>query len=657
MVTGTGTGVGKTVVTAAVAALAPSCTVVKPAQTGVPDGGPGDLAEVTRLAGPVRTVELARYPDPLSPEAAARVSGRRPLTTTQIVSSVGALADAQVVVEGAGGLLVRFGPDGSTLADVAAGLGAPVLVVVAAGLGTLNATGLTLEALRSRGLTVAGLVIGAWPAEPDLAMRCNLTDLQAMASLLGALPDGAARLGPAAFRDVARRSLAPALGGVFDADAFARQVTGRPSAAAGAGAPSLVDRDRAVVWHPYASVVEPAPLFGVAGAAGTRIVLDDGRELVDGMSSWWAAIHGYRHPVLDSAVRAQVDRFAHVMFGGLTHEPAVGLAERLVGMTPDPLTRVFFSDSGSVAVEVALKLALQYWHGRGQPQRRTMLTVLGGYHGDTAGAMSVCDPHSGMHSMFRGHVAQQVFVPRPRPRFHEPCDDRDLDDVERMLEQRNDLAAVVIEPVVQGAGGMWFYSPQYLRHLVELCRSHGLLVVFDEIATGFGRTGALFALEHAGVVPDVLCLGKALTGGYLTLGATLCTGQVAEAVCAAPGGAFMHGPTFMANPLATAVATANLDLLRSGDWAAQVARISDRLEEGLAPLRGAAGVADVRVLGAIGVVELQEPVDIRELQPRLVDEGVWLRPFGRLLYTMPPYISTDDDVDTLTRAMVRVCTG
>jgi adenosylmethionine-8-amino-7-oxononanoate aminotransferase len=416
---------------------------------------------------------------------------------------------------------------------------------------------------------------------------------------------------------------------------------------------SLVDRDRAVVWHPYASVVRPSPLYPVAEARGTRIVLEDGRELVDGMSSWWAAVHGYRHPVLDAALHAQVDRFSHVMFGGLTHEPAVTLAETLVRITPEPLTRVFFSDSGSVAVEVALKLALQAWQGRGEPQRRLVLTVRGGYHGDTVGAMSVCDPVTGMHGLFGRYVPQQLFVSRPRPTYDERLRDEDLDDVRAVLAERGaEVAAVIVEPVVQGAGGMRFYSPAYLAALVELCRAHGVLVIFDEIATGFGRSGPLFALEHAGVVPDVLCLGKALTGGYLSLGATLCTDAVAEAVCAAPGGAFMHGPTFMGNPLACAVGQASVDLLLSQDWAGTVSRIGERLREGLSPARGLPGVADVRVLGAIGVVELDEPVEMAVVQPRLVERGAWVRPFGRLVYTMPPYVSTDDDLEVVTSAIV-----
>jgi adenosylmethionine-8-amino-7-oxononanoate aminotransferase len=414
----------------------------------------------------------------------------------------------------------------------------------------------------------------------------------------------------------------------------------------------LVARDRATVWHPYAPAGHPAPLWPVVDAHGTRLVLADGRELVDGMSSWWAAVHGYRHPVLDAALHAQVDRFAHVMFGGLTHEPAVALAELLVDVTPPELTRVFFADSGSVAVEVAVKMALQYWQGRRQPRRDRLLTIRGGYHGDTAGAMSVCDPETGMHSLFRGYVAQQVFVDRPRPTYEQALQPGDLDQVRAVLEEQADrLAAVVVEPVVQGAGGMRFYAPEYLRALVELCRSYGLLVLFDEIATGFGRTGTLFALEHAGVVPDVMCVGKALTGGTMTLGATLCTAEVADGVCA-DGGAFMHGPTFMANPLACAVAHASVSLLLDGPWQATVQRLQARLVAGLEPARTHPGVADVRVLGGIGVVELAEPPDAPRLQTALVDRGAWVRPFGRLVYAMPPYVSTDEDLAVVTGAMV-----
>jgi adenosylmethionine-8-amino-7-oxononanoate aminotransferase len=406
---------------------------------------------------------------------------------------------------------------------------------------------------------------------------------------------------------------------------------------------NLVERDRQHLWHPYAPVVAD-PLFAVVDACGTRLTLDDGRVLVDGMSSWWAAIHGYRHPVLDAALHQQVDRFAHVMFGGLTHAPAVELAELLVSITPTPLNRVFFADSGSVAVEVALKMAVQ---ATGIPR---VLTVRGGYHGDTAGAMSVTDPE-GMHELFGSYVVEQVFVPRPRPLYDEPVLPSDLAPVVAALD-REPVAAVILEPVVQGAGGMRWYSPDYLRQLVELCRDRGVLVVFDEIATGFGRTGELWGMDHAGVVPDVLCIGKALTGGTMTLGAVLCTEAVADAVCAR-GGAFMHGPTFMANPLACAVAKASVELLLAQDWRGTVSRISDELSAGLEPARELPGVVDVRVLGAIGVIELAEPCDMAVLQPRLVDEGVWVRPFGRLVYTMPPYVSTSEDVATVTGAMGR----
>jgi adenosylmethionine-8-amino-7-oxononanoate aminotransferase len=414
----------------------------------------------------------------------------------------------------------------------------------------------------------------------------------------------------------------------------------------------LVARDRAHVWHPYASVIEPAALYEVVGADGVRLTLADGRELVDGMSSWWAAIHGYRHPVLDAAAHDQIDRFAHVMFGGLTHEPAVGLAELLVDITPRLLNRVFFADSGSVAVEVAIKMALQYWQGRGHPFRRLLLTVRGGYHGDTAGAMSVCDPVSGMHVLFRSYVPQQLFVSRPQRSYGEPMPAADLDEVHELLVRRgHEVAALVIEPIVQGAGGMWLYSADYLRQLVGLCREYGVLVIFDEIATGFGRTGTLFAMEHAGVVPDVLCLGKALTGGYLTLGAVVCTDEVAAGVCAESGSALMHGPTFMANPLACAVAAASVRLLLEGPWQQRVHDIEADLKQQLDPCRDLPGVAHVRVLGAIGVVEMQAPVDMASLQPALVDRGAWVRPFGRLVYTMPPFVISPDDLRVVTSAI------
>lgn len=413
--------------------------------------------------------------------------------------------------------------------------------------------------------------------------------------------------------------------------------------------------DRAHLWHPYAAATDPGPLWPVASARGVRLKLADGRELIDGMSSWWCAIHGYNHPALNAAVEEQLGAMAHVMFGGLTHEPAAELARRLVEITPAGLERVFLADSGSVSVEVALKLALQYWQARGEKRRRRFLTVQGGYHGDTFGAMSVCDPVTGMHRLFRETLPQQLFAPRPLCRFDEPCSDADFAPMrELLLRHRQELAAVILEPVVQGAGGMYFYSPAYLQRLRSLCDDAGVLLIFDEIATGFGRTGRLFASEWAGVAPDILCLGKALTGGYLTLAATLVTEAVARTVSQGDPGLFMHGPTFMANPLACAVANASLELLLDSPWQERIQALEAGLERGLAPCRELPGVAEVRVLGAIGVVEMKKPVVMERIQPALVEAGVWVRPFGRLVYLMPPYIMEQDDLAALCRAVHQV---
>ena len=412
--------------------------------------------------------------------------------------------------------------------------------------------------------------------------------------------------------------------------------------------------DAAHIWHPYGAMPSPTQPRVVRGADGVRLTLADGGEVIDGMSSWWAAIHGYRHPVLDAAARDQLASMSHVMFGGLTHEPAARLAQLLVDITPAPLQKVFFCDSGSVSVEVAVKMALQYWRSRGKPGRTRLLTWRGGYHGDTFTPMSVCDPEGGMHAMWRRVLADQVFVPAPPADF----DAGYVDSFEAaVVAHRDELAAIIVEPVVQGAGGMRFHDPAYLGELRRICDEHDLLLIFDEIATGFGRTGELFAADHARVSPDIMCVGKALTGGYLTLAATLCTTAIAETISAGEAGGLAHGPTFMANPLACAIAVASTELLLDGPWRRRVADISDLLARGLAPLNDVAGVRDVRTFGAIGVVELDDEVDVAAATDAAVDAGVWLRPFRNLIYTMPPFVCTDSDVETICSGIAAATTA
>ncbi|GAB2694382.1 adenosylmethionine--8-amino-7-oxononanoate transaminase [Kitasatospora kifunensis] len=418
----------------------------------------------------------------------------------------------------------------------------------------------------------------------------------------------------------------------------------------------LLALDRAHVWHPYGPMPGTQLPYLVESAAGVRLRLAEPagghRELVDGMSSWWAAVHGYNHPVLNEAITDQLGRMSHVMFGGLTHEPAVKLAATLVEITPEPLQHVFLADSGSVAVEVAMKMCLQYWQSIGAPAKRRLLTWRGGYHGDTFHPMSVCDPEGGMHQLWGGVLPRQLFAAEPPAGFDAEVDPAYAAELAELIERNAaELAAVIVEPVVQGAGGMRFHSPGYLRLLRELCDRHDVLLVFDEIATGFGRSGALFAADHAGISPDVMCLGKAMTGGYLTMAATLCTSRVADGISRGEVPVLAHGPTFMGNPLAAAVANASIGLLLAQDWHTEVKRIESGLHEGLTELAGRPGVADVRVLGAIGVVQLDHPVDVRAATEAAAREGVWLRPFRDLIYTMPPYVTDDDDLARIGAAV------
>ena len=415
----------------------------------------------------------------------------------------------------------------------------------------------------------------------------------------------------------------------------------------------LIALDRAHVWHPYGPMPGRVDPLVVESASGVRLRLADGRELVDGMSSWWSAIHGYRNPVLDKALLEQAGRMSHVMFGGLTHKPAVRLATRLVEITPEPLRHVFLCDSGSVSVEVAIKMCLQYWRSTGRPGKRRLLTWRGGYHGDTFHPMSVCDPDGGMHSLWRGVLPEQVFADAPPAGFDSGVDTAHVAHLAELIETHADeLAAVIVEPVVQGAGGMRFHDPRYLHVLRELTLANDVLLIFDEIATGFGRSGALFAADHAAVSPDVMCLGKSMTGGYLTMAAALCTAAVAEGISRGEVPVLAHGPTFMGNPLAAAVSCASIDLLLGQDWRGTVKRIEVELAEGLAPAADLPGVREVRVLGAIGVVQLDHPVDLAAATNASVAAGVWLRPFRDLIYTMPPYICEYEDTQAIARAVV-----
>ncbi|XXJ21413.1 adenosylmethionine--8-amino-7-oxononanoate transaminase [Desulfovibrio caledoniensis] len=643
-ITGTDTDVGKTLATAALLRAlldaGRNAVALKPVQTGCPERDGRlmveDPAVYARFADgyfPDGYPEACcrEFVPACSPHLAAEMAGET-LDPDELAAGLEALANGYdtVLVEGAGGCAVPLG-NGLTMLDLMARLDLPVIVVADNRLGAVNHALMTVEILRGRGLDVAGLVMtnATPPTDGDEWLRRD--NVKILAELCDA----------PILADIPHLPGAP----VAEITAHAARALDRLPQ------PRTVDEgldfDRDHIWHPYTSALAPLPVNKVRSARGARLVLDDGRELIDGMASWWCAIHGYGRPELLQAARAQLGRLPHVMFGGLTHDPAIGLCRDLLDMAPDGLEHVFLADSGSVSVEAAIKMALQYMQAKGETGRTKLFTVRGGYHGDTCGAMSVCDPDNGMHHLFSGLLPEQIFAPVPDCPFHEPFDPECFRETERIFRERQaEIAAVIVEPIVQGAGGMRFHHPEYLRRLRRLADEHGVLLILDEIATGFGRTGRLFACQWSSVTPDILCVGKALTGGTMTLAATLATGNVARTI-SQDGGVFMHGPTFMGNPLACAVARASLGILRRTDWQGRVRAVEGWLNESFGPCRELPGVADVRVLGAIGVIEMKTPVNVPRLQAFFVGHGVWLRPFGRLIYAMPPYIINRDETARL----------
>lgn len=666
-VTGTDTDAGKTTVTAgllrAFASMGVPALGVKPVQTGCTEGAEGPEApdvELWKKAGGRGRV-LHAFHVPCSPHLAARMEGAALRVESVAQDCRRAAAENGVTLfEGAGGLYVPLNDEESML-DLMRALRLPVLLVVANRLGCLNHAVLSLDALENAGLAAAGMILCRTvpPSRTDAG-----TSAEAEALILADNAESLAREGKK--RGVPLLADIPYMENFSSSDenlwdklAAVLEPAARHLTAFGRNdsrSSELLAFDRAHLWHPYTSAMAPLPVREVTGACGAKIFLRDGTALVDGMSSWWCRVHGYGNAHLVRAVQKQAARLSHVMFGGLTHEPAVELCRRLMRLLPQGLEHVFLADSGSVAVEAAMKMALQFWQSAGQGEKSRFVALRGAYHGDTLGAMSLCDPVTGMHSLFSGVLPKQIFVERPSCRFDEPFDEASFAPMESALRAHAaETAAVVVEPVVQGAGGMWFYHPEYLRRLRALCDELDILLMADEIATGFGRTGRMFACDFAGVTPDIMCVGKALTGGMMTLSAVAATRRVAETISGADeahgGGLFMHGPTFMGNPLACAAACASLDELVASPWQERVRHIEAALKSGLAPCRNAEGVSDVRVLGAIGVVEMKKGVNVEAWQDYFVSRGVWIRPFGRTVYVMPPFVISEEELFQLTSAV------